>query len=80
MARCGVLDVKSPMIVKGNFKPSFPLRLMHKDLGLMLDLANRLGVALPATAATRGNVQLRGRGSLQRKPLDYSGVMRFWKR
>ena len=53
MARSGVLDVKSPLMVKGDFKPSFPLRLMHKDLGLMLDLANQLGVALPATAAAR---------------------------
>ncbi|HEX8872950.1 MAG TPA: NAD(P)-dependent oxidoreductase, partial [Candidatus Acidoferrum sp.] len=50
MARSGVLDVKSPLMLKGDYKPSFPLRLMHKDLGLALDLANQLGVALPATA------------------------------
>ena len=53
MARSGVLDVKSPLMLKGEYKPSFPLRLMHKDLGLALDLANQLGVALPTTAAAR---------------------------
>jgi len=29
MARSGVLDVKSPLMLKGDYKPSFPLRLMH---------------------------------------------------
>src|SRR5206468_2896582 len=46
MARSGVLDVKAPNLLKGEYLPSFPLRLMHKDLGLALDLANQLGVAL----------------------------------
>ncbi|HXR33730.1 MAG TPA: NAD(P)-dependent oxidoreductase [Verrucomicrobiae bacterium] len=78
MARSGVLDVKSPLMVKGDFKPSFPLRLMHKDLGLMLDLANQLGVALPATAAAR-EVYSYVKGEAK-EDLDYSGVMRFWKK
>ena len=39
MARSGVLDIKVPLMLKGDFKPSFPLRLMHKDLSLALDLA-----------------------------------------
>jgi len=30
----GVLDVKAPNLLKGEYKPSFPLRLMHKDLSL----------------------------------------------
>jgi 3-hydroxyisobutyrate dehydrogenase-like beta-hydroxyacid dehydrogenase len=78
MARSGVLDVKSPLMVKGDFKPSFPLRLMHKDLGLMLDLANQLGVALPATAAAR-EVYSYVKGEAK-EDLDYSAVMRFWKK
>ena len=78
MARSGVLDVKSPLMVKGDFKPSFPLRLMHKDLGLMLDLANQLGVALPATAAAREVYSyVKGR---TKEDVDYSAVMRFWKK
>jgi 3-hydroxyisobutyrate dehydrogenase-like beta-hydroxyacid dehydrogenase len=78
MARSGVLDVKSPLMVKGEYKPSFPLRLMHKDLGLMLDLANQLGVALPATAAAR-EVYSYVKGEAK-EDLDYSAVMKFWKK
>src|SRR5262249_13121202 len=53
MARSGVLDVKAPNLLKGEYLPSFPLRLMHKDLSLALELANQLGVPLPTTAAAR---------------------------
>jgi 2-hydroxy-3-oxopropionate reductase len=78
MARSGVLDVKSPLMLKGDYKPSFPLRLMHKDLGLALDLANQLGVALPTTAAVR-EVYNAVKGEAK-EDLDYSAVMRFWKK
>lgn len=78
MARSGVLDVKSPLMLKGDYKPSFPLRLMHKDLGLALDLANQLGVPLPATAAAR-EVYNAVKGEAK-EDLDYSAVMRFWKK
>src|SRR5438552_452046 len=78
MARSGVLDVKAPNLLKGEYVPSFPLRLMHKDLGLALDLANQLGVALPATAAARETYNyVKGAA---KEDLDYSAVMRFWKR
>ena len=77
MARSGVLDVKAPNLLKGEYVPSFPLRLMHKDLGLALDLANQLGVALPATAAAR-EIYNAVKGSAK-EDLDYSAVMRFWK-
>lgn len=78
MARSGLLDLKSPLMLKGDFKPSFPLRLMHKDLGLALDLANQLGVALPTTAAAR-EVYNYVKGEAK-EDLDYSAVMRFWKK
>jgi 3-hydroxyisobutyrate dehydrogenase-like beta-hydroxyacid dehydrogenase len=78
MARSGVLDIKAPLMVQSDFKPSFPLRLMHKDLGLALDLANQLGVALPATAAAR-EVYNYVKGASP-DDLDYSGVMRFWQK
>jgi len=78
MARSGGLDVKSPLMLKGDFQPSFPLRLMHKDLGLALDLANQLGVALPTTAAAR-EVYNYVKGEAK-EDLDYSAVMRFWKK
>ena len=76
MARSGVLDIKVPLMLKGDFKPSFPLRLMHKDLGLALDLANQLGVPLPTTAAVR-EIYSSVKGEAK-EDLDYSAVMRFW--
>jgi 3-hydroxyisobutyrate dehydrogenase-like beta-hydroxyacid dehydrogenase len=78
MARSGVLDVKAPNLLKGEYVPSFPLRLMHKDLSLALDLANQLGVALPATAAARETYNyVKGAA---KQDLDYSAVMKFWQR
>ncbi len=77
MARAPVLDVKAPLILAQNFAPSFPLRLMHKDLGLALELANQLGVPLPATAAAR-EVYSAVRGAA-REDLDYAAVARFWQ-
>jgi len=77
MARAPVLDIKSQNLLKGDYTPSFPLRLMHKDLTLALDLAKQLNITLPATAAaaaTYGAVK-----SAAKEDLDYSAVMRFWK-
>ena len=77
MGRSGLLDVKAPNLLKGEYAPSFSLRLMHKDLGLALDLANQLGVALPATAAARETYSaVKGAA---KEDLDYSAVMKFWK-
>jgi 3-hydroxyisobutyrate dehydrogenase-like beta-hydroxyacid dehydrogenase len=78
MARSGVLDVKAPNLLKGEYKPSFPLRLMHKDLSLALDLGNQIGVALPATAAARETYNYVKGGT--KEDLDYSAVMKFWHR
>jgi 3-hydroxyisobutyrate dehydrogenase len=78
MARAAVLDVKAPMMLEGKYAPSFPLRLMHKDLGLALELANQLGVALPATAAAR-EIYNAVKGAA-REDLDYAAVAKFWQK
>ncbi len=78
MARAAVLDVKAPMMLEGKYNPSFPLRLMHKDLGLALELANQIGVALPATAAAR-EVYNAVKGAT-RGDVDYAAVARFWEK
>ncbi|MGZ6375784.1 MAG: NAD(P)-dependent oxidoreductase, partial [Ktedonobacterales bacterium] len=48
MVRSGVVDYKAPFVLKRDFTPNFPLRLMHKDLKLMLDAAREGRVKLPA--------------------------------
>ena len=78
MARAGVLDVKAPVMLKGDYRPSFPLRLMHKDLSLALDLGNQLGVPLPAAAAARETYSsVKG---TSKDDLDYAAVYKFWSR
>src|SRR5246127_943802 len=37
--------------MKGDYSPQFPIRLMNKDLGLILDLAAAVGAQMPATHA-----------------------------
>jgi 3-hydroxyisobutyrate dehydrogenase-like beta-hydroxyacid dehydrogenase len=78
MARAAVLDVKAPLILKNEFPPSFPLRLMHKDMRLALDLARQEGVTLPATAAAFASYSAVKDAS--KDDPDYAAVARFWKR
>jgi len=47
MVRSGVVDYKMPFVEKRDFSPNFPLRLMHKDIRLMLQAAHDSGVGLP---------------------------------
>ena len=78
MARSGVLDIKSQNLLKDDYTPSFPLRLMHKDMRLALELAQQTHVELPATEAafkTYSTVK-----EAAKEDLDYSAVMKFWKK
>ncbi len=77
MARSGVLDVKAPMMVKGEFPASFPLRLMHKDVRLALELARDKGVTLPCGAAAYATYSAVLDSS--KDDPDFSAVARFWK-
>jgi len=77
MGRSAVLDIKAPMMLKGEYKPSFPLRLMHKDVSLALDLANQLGVPLPAAAAAR-EVMSAVKGAVT-EDVDFSALASFWR-
>jgi 3-hydroxyisobutyrate dehydrogenase-like beta-hydroxyacid dehydrogenase len=77
MARSGVLDVKAPLMVKGEFPASFPLRLMHKDVRLALELARERGVELPCGAAAYETYSA-VLGSSTDDP-DFSAVVRYWQ-
>src|SRR5882757_7919994 len=48
MVRSGVVDYKAPFVLKRDFTPNFPLRLMHKDIRLALAAAKEVRVKLPA--------------------------------
>jgi 3-hydroxyisobutyrate dehydrogenase-like beta-hydroxyacid dehydrogenase len=76
MARATVLDVKAPLMLKREFPPSFPLRLMHKDIRLALELAQQRGVSLPAGSAAYSTYSA-VKDSSKDDP-DYAAVARFW--
>lgn len=78
MGRSGVLDIKAPLMLKREYPPSFPLRLMHKDVGLALDLAREVGVTLPAGTAAYSTYS--AVKTATKEDLDYAAVMKFWER
>ena len=47
MVRSGVVDYKAPFVLQRDFSPNFPLKLMHKDIQLMLEAAKERRVKLP---------------------------------
>lgn len=47
MVRSGVVDYKAPFVLKRDFTANFPMRLMRKDIHLMLEAARQNGVKLP---------------------------------
>ena len=48
MVRSGVVDYKGPFVLKRDYSPNFPLRLMRKDLHLVRDAAQELKMNLRA--------------------------------
>ncbi len=78
MGRAPLLDIKAPLMLKHEFPASFPLRLMHKDVRLALELAGKHGIELPAGAAAFSTYDSVKRQS--NDDPDYAAVARFWKK
>jgi 3-hydroxyisobutyrate dehydrogenase-like beta-hydroxyacid dehydrogenase len=78
MGRSPLLDVKAPLILKKEFPASFPLRLMHKDVRLALELALQQGIQLPAGAAAYATYTSVKEAA--KDDPDYAAVARFWNK
>jgi 2-hydroxy-3-oxopropionate reductase len=68
-----VLDVRGPLILKGDFKPGFKTKLHYKDLGIALAAGSEYGVPLPVTSLIHemmGAMKVWGRGEY-----DHSGII-----
>jgi 3-hydroxyisobutyrate dehydrogenase len=78
MGRSPLLDVKAPLILKNEYPASFPLRLMHKDLRLALELARENGVKLPAAEAAYATMTA-VKDSSKDDP-DFAALARFWRK
>jgi 2-hydroxy-3-oxopropionate reductase len=75
LAGSNVLNAKAPMMIAGNFKPGFRIRLHQKDLANALLTGKDLDVPLPVTALIQqmvGALVNNGKGDL-----DHSGLATF---
>jgi 3-hydroxyisobutyrate dehydrogenase/2-hydroxy-3-oxopropionate reductase len=57
-AKSGLISYKAPFVFGRNFTTNFSVKWMHKDIGLMLDSGQELGVPLPLTSLTRQLFQM----------------------
>jgi len=78
MGHARLLDVKTPLMLKDEYPASFPLRLMHKDLRLALELAREHGTRLPAAEAAYATYTVVKDAS--HDDPDFAAVARFWKK
>ena len=58
--------------MKSDYSPQFPIRLMNKDFGLILNLAAAVGARMPATGAA---FEINARQSEQQQEQDFSAVI-----
>ena len=58
--------------MKRDYSPQFPIRLMNKDFGLILDLAATVGAQMPATGAA---FEINARQSDEEAEQDFSAVI-----
>jgi 3-hydroxyisobutyrate dehydrogenase-like beta-hydroxyacid dehydrogenase len=75
LARAALTDFKAPFILKGDFTPYFPLKLMHKDLELAMEAGYAHGVPMPTLAAVKevySAAKAQGKGDL-----DYAAIITF---
>jgi 3-hydroxyisobutyrate dehydrogenase-like beta-hydroxyacid dehydrogenase len=73
MVRSGVVDYKAPFVMKRDFSPNFPLRLMLKDIHLTLDAAREARVRLPGLEAVEQVYDLAAEEGHQ--DLDYAATL-----
>ncbi len=52
-AKSGLISFKAPYVLRRDFATNFSVKWMHKDIGLMLESANELGIPLPLTGLTQ---------------------------
>ncbi|MFM2036437.1 MAG: hypothetical protein RL459_1702 [Pseudomonadota bacterium] len=69
-----ILEVHGERMIKRTFNPGFRIGLHQKDLGLALQGARELGLALPQTASAAQLMQVCGAHGLHN--IDHSGLVR----
>lgn len=75
MIRSGVAEYKEPFLLKKDYSPNFPLKLMHKDMHLMMDAARENGLKLPALEKTDEIYEAASRAGYD--DLDYAATIQL---
>ena len=78
MVRSGVIDYKAPFVLRHDYSPNFPLRLMHKDIHLMLETAKENRVKLPALETVDEIYELSSEEGWD--DLDYAATLQLLER
>lgn len=73
MVKSGVSEYKAPFILKRDFSPNFPLRLMHKDIKLMLEAAHENRVKLPGLETVEEIYEIAAEEGMS--DLDYAATL-----
>jgi 3-hydroxyisobutyrate dehydrogenase/2-hydroxy-3-oxopropionate reductase len=73
MVRSGVVEYKAPFILRRDFTPNFPLRLMLKDIHLALAAAKEARVKLPALETVEEVYEMAAEDGHQ--DLDYAATL-----
>jgi 3-hydroxyisobutyrate dehydrogenase-like beta-hydroxyacid dehydrogenase len=73
MVRSGVVEYKAPFVLKRDFTPNFPLRLMLKDIQLALAAAKEARVKLPALETVEEVYEMAAEEGHQ--DLDYAATL-----
>ena len=73
MVKSGVVEYKAPFVLKRDFSPNFPLRLMLKDIHLALAAAKEARVKLPALETVEEVYEMAAEEGHQ--DLDYAATL-----
>jgi 3-hydroxyisobutyrate dehydrogenase-like beta-hydroxyacid dehydrogenase len=73
MVRSGVVDYKAPFVLKRDFTPNFPLKLMLKDIRLARDAAKEARVKLPGLETVEEVYEMAAEDGHQ--DLDYAATL-----
>jgi 3-hydroxyisobutyrate dehydrogenase-like beta-hydroxyacid dehydrogenase len=73
MVRSGVVDYKAPFVLRRDFSPNFPMRLMYKDILLMLEASKQSRVKIPALETVKEVYELAMEEGHQ--DLDYAATL-----
>lgn len=74
MVRSGVVDYKMPFVEKRDYTANFPMRLMHKDIRLMLEAGAATGTRLPGLEKIKEVYEEADRQGLS--DLDYAATLK----